>query len=294
MRYVKHGGPCGRIQGKPDRRQRRADPKVLRPESLISVRRVLPTVDPVLFCRPLGTIRIAPKSVHVWSFSLDALAACREHCAQTLSRTEQARAQRFVDARNRNDFIVAHGVLRLLLARYTAIPAGKLAFTLGPNGKPALAQDGGAVSFNMTHSHGRALIAVSDGREVGIDLEQMNPDVQALAIARRYFCSSERAAIESAAGSAQAQSFFRYWVAKEAVLKGQGIGLKFPIDGFEVKFNARRTHAQVRALEDSRLAHNWRIRMLPLPGDWIGAVAVRGDDWNLRLQSLPAPQAARA
>lgn len=146
----------------------------------------------------------------------------------------------------------------------------------------------------MTHSHGRALIAVTTGREVGIDLEQLNLHVKALAIARRYFCSSELAAIAGAAPSLQARSFFRYWVAKEAVLKGQGIGLRFPMDGFEVKCDAHRTNAQVRTLDDSRLAPDWRIRMLRVDGDWIGAVAARGDSWRLCLQSLPAPHASCA
>jgi 4'-phosphopantetheinyl transferase len=255
---------------------------------------VLPTIDPAQFCRPMGALRIGPKSVHVWSFSLNAVAGCREVCAQTLSRAEQARANRFVHEHNRHDFIVAHGVLRLLLARYLGMPARKLGFSLGPNGKPTLAPAAyarPAVSFNMTHSHGRALLAVSDGRELGIDLELINPKVRALEIARRYFSTSERAIIEAAAEPAQARSFFRHWVAKEAVLKGQGIGLKFPIDGFAVKFNARRTHAQIQAATDSRLAHDWRIRMLPLQGDWIGAVAVRGGDWKLLLKSLPAVKA---
>jgi 4'-phosphopantetheinyl transferase len=261
------------------------------------VPRVLPTVDPLLFCGPQGDVHIAPKSVHVWSFFLEASTACREQCAATLSRAEAARAARFVEARNRNEFIVAHGVLRLLLARYLGLPARKLAFSTGAGGKPALATPshaGSIVSFNMTHSHGRALIAVSDGRELGIDLEQLNPAVKALAIARRYFRNSELTAIQSAASSLQALTFFRYWVAKEAVLKGQGIGLKFPIDGFEVEFDAHCKNAQIRTPEDSRLANDWRIRLLPLEGDWIGAVAVRGESWKLRLQSLCAPRAFHA
>jgi 4'-phosphopantetheinyl transferase len=261
------------------------------------VSRVLSTVDPALFRGPMGALRIAPKIVHVWSFILETSATCYELCASVLSGAERARANRFVDARGRNDFIVAHGVLRVLLARYTQLPASKLVFAAGAHGKPALATasgNGSVISFNMSHSHGRALIAVSDGCEVGIDLEQVNPGVQALAIARRYFCEAERLAIESAAPTAQAQSFFRYWVAKEAVLKGQGIGLRFPIDKFEIQFDARWRCARVRTFEDSRLADDWRIRMLSVPGDWIGAVAARGDKWNLAMQSLSARRAANA
>jgi 4'-phosphopantetheinyl transferase len=258
------------------------------------VPRVLSTVDPALFCGPTDALRIPPKSVHVWSFFLETSSACLERCACMLSRAERARADRFVHAGSRNDFIVAHGVLRVLLARYMQLPPSTLAFSQGAHGKPALASasdNGSVISFNMTHSHGRALIAVSDGREVGIDLEQVNPDVRALAIARRYFCNSELAAIEAAAPAVQAQRFFRYWVAKEAVLKGQGIGLRFPIDKFEIQFDARCRDARVRTLDDSRLADDWRIRMLPVQGDWTGAVAARGDKWDLVLQS---PSAARA
>jgi 4'-phosphopantetheinyl transferase len=261
------------------------------------VSRVLSTVDPALFCGPTGALRIPPKIVHVWSFFLETSAACHELCAYVLSPAERARANRFVDARGRNDFIVARGVLRMLLARYTQLPASTLVFSSGAHGKPALAtasDNGSVISFNMSHSHGRALIAVSDGREVGVDLEQVNPEVKALAIARRYFCDAERIAIESAAPSVQAQCFFRYWVAKEAVLKGQGIGLKFPIDKFEIQFDARCRYAQVCTLEDSRLADDWRIRMLSVQPDWIGAVAARGDKWTLVLQSLPAPRASNA
>jgi len=245
----------------------------------------------------MGALRIRPKSVHVWSFFLEASLACRELCANTLSSVERARADRFVHARSRDDFTIAHGALRMLLARYTQQPATTLVFSAGAHGKPTLASasdNGAVISFNMSHSHGRALIAVSDGRELGIDLEQVNPNVKALAIARRYFCAAELAAIESAAPSLQAHRFFGYWVAKEAVLKGQGIGLKFPIDKFEIQFDARCRHAQVRTLEDSHLADDWRVRMLRVQGDWIGAVAARGDKWNLVLQSLPATRASYA
>jgi len=257
------------------------------------VPRALSTLDPALFFCP-GTSRLAAKSVHVWSFVLATSPACREQCAVTLSAAEQARAARFVDARNRNDFIVAHGALRQLLARYTGLPARTLAFALGANGKPTLnspAGDRAPLSFNMTHSHGRALIAVSDGREVGIDLEQVNLQVKALAIARRYFAAAEYAAIQTAAPFLQPRTFFHYWVAKEAVLKGEGIGLKFPIDGFEIEFDAEHRTGQIRIPQDSRLAEDWRVHMLHVTGDWIAALAVRGDDWELCPQSLAAQPA---
>jgi len=257
------------------------------------VAHALQTLDPALICQDESALRVAARSVHVWGFELKASAACLEECCQTLCARERARAERFVHAANRDNFVVAHGVLRFLLARYSGTHARDLKFSSGANGKPALdgpRSDASALSFNMTHSQGRALIAVSDGREVGIDLEKIKPDVKALAIARRYFARAELAAIETAPAPLQAGTFFRYWVAKEALLKGQGTGLRFPIDEFEVQFDAANLSAHVRSREGSRLSGDWRIEMLPVEAGWSGALAVRGRSWRLRLQNpLRAP-----
>ena len=251
------------------------------------------TQDPALICAAQSDLRVAARSVDVWAFNLRASAACLEQCRQTLCSTEAARADRFVHAVSRDDFVVAHGVLRHLLARYRGAQPRDLKFSADPNGKPALdtpASGGNLVSFNLTHSRGRALIAVSDGRAVGIDLENVKADVKAIPIARRYFARAELAAIETAPAASQAETFFRYWVAKEALLKGQGVGLRFPIDEFEVQFDDRALSARIGIRTSSRLSSDWTVQMLPVESGWMGAVAVRGSEWSLRMQNpQPAP-----
>jgi 4'-phosphopantetheinyl transferase len=246
------------------------------------------TQDPALICAAQSALRVAARSVDVWAFNLRGSAECLEQCRQTLCSTEAARAERFVHPVSRDNFVVAHGVLRHLLARYTGAQPGDLRFSADPNGKPALeapAGDGNPVSFNLTHSQGRALIAVSDGRAVGIDLEKIKADVKAVPIARRYFARAELAAIEAAPPPLQAETFFRYWVAKEALLKGQGIGLRFPIDEFEVQFDDRALSARIGIRTPSRLSSDWTVQMLPVESGWSGALAVRGTDWFLNLQN---------
>jgi 4'-phosphopantetheinyl transferase len=193
-----------------------------------------------------------------------------------------------VHAADGNDFVVAHGVLRHLLGRYLDRAARDLRFAPGASGKPALDEPGRAgsvISFNLTHSQGRALIAVSDGREVGIDLEKIKPDVKALAIARRYFARAELAAIEAASAPQQASTFFRYWVAKEALLKGEGIGLRFPIDEFEVQFDSPDLRGSIHIRNPTRLAADWQVQVLPVETGWAAALAVRGRNWTLCLES---------
>jgi 4'-phosphopantetheinyl transferase len=259
--------------------------------------RALLSQDPALLCEAQSALRVAPRSVHVWAFDLKASAVCIDQCRQTLCSTETERAGRFVHKISRDDFVVAHGVLRHLLGRYTATPAGDLRFSVGTDGKPTLdasGNDDSVISFNMTHSGSRALIAVSDGREVGIDLERIKQEVKALAIARRYFARGEFAAIERAPAPLQAGTFFLYWVAKEAILKGQGIGLHFPIDEFEVQFDERNLNAHIRIGETSRLAADWNVQVLPVDEGWAGALAVRGSDWTLRLENPERAAASSA
>ena len=260
-----------------------------------SVASTLLTQDPALICAAHGVLRVAARSVDVWAINLRASAACLEQCRQTLCRSESARADRFMHALGRDDFVAAHGVLRHLLARYAGAQPRDLKFSTDPNGKPALdssASGGSLLSFNLTHSQGRALIAVSDGRAVGIDLEKIKADVKALPIARRYFARAELAAIEAAPARLQAETFFRYWVAKEALLKGQGVGLRFPIDEFEVQFDDRALSARIGIRTPSRISSDWTVQMLPVESGWTGALAVRGTDWSLRLQNPePTPSA---
>jgi len=252
------------------------------------VARALVSQDPALICREDSALYVAPRCVHVWAFDLKASSAYLDQCRQTLCSAERMRAERFVHATGGDDFVVAHGVLRHLLGRYTDRAARDLRFSPGAGGKPALdgpGRAGDAISFNLTHSQGRALIAVSDGREVGIDLEKINSGVKALAIARRYFARAELAAIEAAPAPLTASTFFRYWVAKEALLKGAGIGLRFPIDEFEVQFDSDDLKGCVHTRNSTRLPGDWQVQILPVEDGWAAALAVRGRAWTLRLEN---------
>ncbi len=226
--------------------------------------------------------------VHVWSFALQGSEAVCARCARLLSESEIARAHRFVFERDRIRHIVAHGVTRHLLGLYCERPPSSLQFDIGPVGKPSLqplTPAGPSISFNLTHSGDRALLAVADGREIGVDLEEARPDIEALSIARNYFYGAEFEAIRAAAGAGRIEAFFRYWTAKEAVIKGEGSGLKLPLDRFEVRFLEGNTAAEVVSLDTALLQPDWFIRTLPMTNGWFAALAARTQDWRLELAS---------
>src|SRR5581483_155459 len=131
--------------------------------------------------------------VHIWRLSLEGSAALAERLVETLSSGERRRAERFRFARDRDRFVVVRGVLRGLLGRYLDRDPGTLRFRYGPNGKPAL-RDDGFLRFNVSHSRRIALVAVAAGREVGVDVEEIRGDLDVDGLSR-VFSAAERASL---------------------------------------------------------------------------------------------------
>ena len=225
----------------------------------------------------------------MWSFELEAPPQSVAACLEWLSDEERERAQRFRFPYLQTRYILAHGVLRKLLSSFGGVEPAELRFvTATPAGKPSLAPGSpGAdtLTFNLSHSSTRALVGIGLGIPMGVDLECLRTEVDALSISRHYFFGAERDAIEAAAGLRE-HTFFRYWVAKEAVLKAQGVGLGFPLDRFRVDFLPDAQTARIDSLDPERLASDWMVRMLPCEAGWLGAVAARGSDWRVKIERL--------
>lgn len=105
----------------------------------------------------------------------------------------------------------SRGALRVLLARYLDADPRELRFVLGDHGKPRLEseqpetwREGGSgpdedLRFNLSHSGELMLLAVTEGREVGVDVERGRA---------RYTAE-----------------FLRAWTTREATVKCLGSGL---------------------------------------------------------------------
>jgi 4'-phosphopantetheinyl transferase len=243
---------------------------------------ILFAATPETLLAPSTRLVAEPNTVHVWSFVLEGPPELVGLCRTLLSAEERHRADRFVFERDRVHYTIAHAVLRKLLSRYCGEAPEALRFSAAAAGKPALQSH--SLHFNLTHSAQRALLAVSAGHELGVDLEQVRSNIEALAISRHYFFGSERAAIEAAPSSERDTVFFRYWVAKEAVLKAQGIGLGFPLDRFRVEFVPGSGAARIESFDPVALEPAWTVRMLPCESGWVGAVAARGTKWVISLE----------
>ena len=224
-----------------------------------------------------GQIRLAPNTVHLWGIELDGSRRCLERCTGWLDEGERHRAARLVREDTRQRYVLAHGGLRAVLSRYLGVTPDVVSLDRSGTGKPFLTRelrDRSAITFNLSHAHNRALIAVSQAQEVGVDLEFIRSDVEVAKLSERYFTRDEHMAIMQATEEQRASRFFRYWVAKEALLKAQGIGLR-GLSACEICLETDGVDMEVRTRLGAQFPDTLQVRLLPCEKGWDAAVAAQ-------------------
>lgn len=219
---------------------------------------------------------LTPSVVHVWAVRLDSPPAHVEALHAMISSDERERAGRFHFDRDRRRYICARGALRQLLARYLDAEAEEFRFSYGPNGKPALAgRFHGAMTFNVSHSHELALVAIGRGVEIGVDVEAVRPMEDADDIAARFFSPREAAQLRHLPEPVRRDAFFACWTRKEAYLKALGSGLAKPLDAFDVTF-APGERATLLVHGDPRETARWSLTALSPAEGYVGALVSEG------------------
>ena len=225
---------------------------------------------------------LAAAEVHVWRADLDQPTDRMEQLRATFSGEEGARATRLGDQAQRNRFVVARGVLRVLLGRYLSCDPNRVHLGTDEGGKPYLEDD--ALSFNLSHAGALGVFAFTLDRRIGVDVESASRNVAVDRIARRFFATSEASRLHSLQEGERHRAFLRCWTHKEAYLKATGEGIASgALSRFEVSVDPRLPARLERVEGAADEVERWRLEDLPLDGsDYIGAVCVEGQDWRLR------------
>lgn len=165
---------------------------------------------------------------HVWQVDLDSGESDIRHSEALLCCAEKKRAERFVFLEHRRRFITAHAELRIILGGYLGLDPENVSIMPDENGKPALtpATNCPSLYFNLSHSAGIAIIGISAGRAIGVDVEHVRPVFHMDGICRRFFVKSEARLVELAPDEVRSEMFFQLWTMKEACLKACGEGLR--------------------------------------------------------------------
>jgi 4'-phosphopantetheinyl transferase len=223
--------------------------------------------------------------VDVWVVPLDEPPARIERLRRTLSPDEVARSETFRFPEGRDSFIVARGTLRAALGRYLQSDPKSLRFTYSKHGKPALhaACGGGALRFNVSHSHRLALLAVTREREIGVDLEVVRSDLDGEALARAFFSEREVEALLRINPEQRSEAFYRCWTCKEAYLKAIGQGLSVPLKQFSVAVDPNAPAALLKTPTLPASPASFTIHVLATASGYAAALALEGHPERIRI-----------
>ncbi|MBN1993317.1 MAG: 4'-phosphopantetheinyl transferase superfamily protein [Anaerolineae bacterium] len=232
---------------------------------------------------PPEILNLSQDEIHIWRASLDVEPSWVQDLQQILSPDEQARAARFHFEKDREHYIVARGLLRIILGRYLEMEPHELSFSYGPYGKPGLTTLLGhnVLNFNMSHSHGLAIYGFTRGRKIGVDLERIHTDFACEQIAKRFFTPNEFAILHALPAEMKHEAFFNCWTRKEAYIKARGQGLSFSLNQFEVSFTPGEPAKLLNIAEDPYEAARWSLVELEPDPCFAAALAVEGHDWQL-------------
>jgi len=182
----------------------------------------LTPVPAPIFSQPKQDCELGAQAVDIHCLDIRCFTA--DHyagAAQIMSSAERERAQKFV--RGKESYIASRWLLRKVLARYTNLSPEMVEFLRTDKGKPYLPQ--GDINFSLSHSGHWALLAVAKAELIGIDIEAISAARDLMGIAESYYHLHEFARLQTLAGAAQNDYFYRLWTLKEAFFKATGTGI---------------------------------------------------------------------
>lgn len=226
--------------------------------------------------------------IHLWRADLDRNRSRIPVFEQMLTQEERQKASRFKLEVDRNRYTVARVALRTLLARYLRAAPGELRFCYGPQGKPELA--GADLGFSVSHSERIALYAISQARDVGVDVERVRSGI-ARDVAKGFFSLRVTQLLESLPQAARRRAFFRGWTRMEAYLKARGDGLSLGLETFEAFLSLGEPASS--HMPDA-WASSWRLHDFCPRAGYVAALAAQISNWQLKFWQWQAEYAEDA
>lgn len=221
-------------------------------------------------------------SIEVWTLPL----VPREDDDTLLDDRERARLARLRVAAKSRQFLAAQAGLRRVLARYLNRGPAAIVFGYGAHGKPFV-PDAPELGFNLTHSGDLALVAVTAGAHVGVDLEQVDRERPFLRLAARSFDAAESTWLQARPPQRTARDFYRIWTLKEAYLKALGTGLTVPPASFRIELQEDPPRLLSAVAGDDPAS--WRLAILDAGPRYAAALCWSGGERPIRWRAAAAP-----
>jgi 4'-phosphopantetheinyl transferase len=222
---------------------------------------------------------LSPLQIHLWysrvPAEIDAALAARYRAL--LTPEEAAQLARFYFERDQRRYLLTRALVRTVLSRYAPVEPGEWRFEPTTHGRPVITNPhplARRLSFNISHTSTAVVLAVTTGRDIGVDIECTDRDAP-LEVADRFFSPSEAAALRQLPKPAQPHRFWELWTFKESYIKARGLGLSLPLDTFSFHFERE---GEVRLSIDETLNDSparWALWQLRLDTDHLLALCAQ-------------------
>lgn len=219
--------------------------------------------------------------LHIWKIELNHEDSQWQPLMSLLSNDEQIKADRFRFAMHRRRYVFGRTSLRKLLGGYLDRTPETLRFAYNSHGKPFLANDDSGLSFNVAHSEDLMLAAFVLNKEIGIDIETIQPQIDYMGIAQRLFSEQENNTLQHLPEEKRIGAFFRAWTRKEAYIKAQGTGLSYPLNCFSVSMDETSISA-LDGQDGSQENKSWQIHNIEVSNFHSAAIAIEAAMWDIQ------------
>ena len=188
-------------------------------------------------------LELSPSTIDVFIGDFESINTPDTDLLKILDTEEKVRFNKFSNEKAKRHYLVARSSLKLVLENYLEKEASQISFFKGAKGKPYLKGNHKIQPFfNLSHSHNRFLISVSDSIN-GIDIEFLKKKVSINPILNRFFSKTEQISFNEFCGSSNdIATFLRGWTRKEAILKATGEGVA-GLSKISVSFSPSDEHA---------------------------------------------------
>jgi len=223
-------------------------------------------VDNPVWCKTADSSFNPRLYVDIWNISIPDFMHQISALKNILREDELARGKRYHHERDRNRFLIARALLRIILSKYLHTSSDSIQISIGKNKKPFIESSGPiAWHYNTTHSGEYILIGIS-GSPIGVDVEKIDMNFAYKDILLSNFSDKEISFVNG--GPGEREHFYTLWTRKEALVKGTGKGMdedfqEIPcLDG-----NHQVLEKTIGAAED------WQVESFRLSDQYIAAVA---------------------
>jgi 4'-phosphopantetheinyl transferase len=233
-------------------------------------------------------VSLVDGEVHVWAWTYTSASSPQEEDLRILDDHERQRVARFHFVPDRIRYSLCHASMRRILASYLDRSPESLIFRERPGGKPdlVLSSSDPQIRFNLSHSKSVALLAIALDIEVGADVEDIRPIEPG--VAARYFSAAELASLAPLRSQEWLDAFYRCWTRKEAILKAEGLGLRIPLESFDVTLRADEPAELLGARPEAKLTAQWQLHHLSPADGVMAALAVGDSAAQVVAHSLPS------